>query len=406
MTDNLVSGMDSATEHNRMTTAYWNVQGLFEEEQGLDEHDIVTSHAIEEAAALLRKGGVVAFPTETVYGLGADARSSVAVEAVFAAKGRPSDNPLIVHIANRSQLEGLVTEIPPVALMLMDVYWPGPLTIVLPLLPGALSTRVSAGLDTVGIRMPDHPIALALIAAAGCPIAAPSANRSGRPSPTLASHVLEDLDGRIDGILDGGSAGVGVESTVVRVFFTGEIQVLRPGGITVEQLSSVKGATVISVGGAVDEAKSALSPGVPLESPHNHTVDSEPPRSPGVKYTHYAPKGELSIVRGSSSQGVASRIKVLLDKATSDGTVTGLLAFDEHIPLYGSNPASFIISLGPLANPAEAAHKLYASLRRFDEMGVAYMMSEACPEEGLGVAVMNRLVKAAGGRIIDIGLDE
>ncbi|WP_149466280.1 L-threonylcarbamoyladenylate synthase [Paenibacillus antarcticus] len=402
MTHRLDKGMDNATEQVGMTTAYWNVQSLSEEGEFSDKQDISTRRAMSEAASLLLKGGIVAFPTETVYGLGADARSTAAVEAVFAAKGRPSDNPLIVHIAERSQLESLVTEVPPIALTLMDMYWPGPLTIVLPLRPNVLSNRVTAGLDTVGIRMPNHRVALALIQEAGCPVAAPSANRSGRPSPTLASHVQEDLDGRIDGVLDGGPAGVGLESTVVRVFSNGVIQVLRPGGITIEQLGKVKGATVISVGGAYEEAQSAISPEIMTESVQVKKVASEAPRSPGVKYTHYAPQGELSIVRGSSPQAVASEIELLLDKARHDGTMTGLLAFEEHMPFYGLNPANIVISLGSIDTLAEAAHKLYTSLRLFDEMGVAYMLSEACPEEGLGEAIMNRLVKAAGGRIIEI----
>lgn len=404
MTHSIDKGMDSNVEQHRMTTVYWNVQDLLEIGQEINQQDIAAEPAMKEAAGLIRAGGIVAFPTETVYGLGADARSTEAVGAVFAAKGRPSDNPLIVHIADRSQLDELITEIPPVARLLMDKYWPGPLTIVLPVRPGALCNRVTAGLDTVGIRMPDHPIALALIAASDCPIAAPSANRSGRPSPTLASHVREDLDGRINGILDGGSAGVGVESTVVRVFSNGDIQVLRPGGITIEQLNSVTGASVISVGGAVSEAQSALSPGQPMKSSQANILDSnsEPPRSPGVKYTHYAPQGELTIVRGYSPQVVASHIRDQLDEASRAGLVTGLLAFDEHISLFGTEPANLVVSLGSLARPTEAAHRLYAALRQFDEMGVDYMMSEACLEEGIGEAVMNRLVKAAGGRIIDM----
>ncbi|WP_438348801.1 L-threonylcarbamoyladenylate synthase [Paenibacillus sp. FA6] len=396
MIHSLDNGLDGGMQPKRLDTAYWNVSSLS------DDEDIATGQAMQEAAALLQQGGIVAFPTETVYGLGADARSTTAVEAVFAAKGRPSDNPLIVHIADRSQLSELITEIPPVALTLMDVYWPGPLTIVLPLRPGVLSPRVTAGLDTVGIRMPDHPIALALIAAADCPIAAPSANRSGRPSPTLASHVREDLDGRIDGVLDGGPAGVGLESTVVRVFVSGEIHVLRPGGITVEQLATVTGATVISIGGAVTEAQSAVSPGHLKGAGPVNDAESEAPRSPGVKYAHYAPQGELTIVRGASPQTVVSRIMALLDQAVDDGTLTGLLAFDEHIPLYDLNPATHVISLGSLATPAEAAHKLYAALRLFDELGVAYMLAEACSEEGLGEAVMNRLIKAAGGSVIEV----
>ena len=404
MMQSIDGGLDSVMRRERLDTVYWNVSSLLEEGAGMDDQDIATGQAMEEAAALLRKGGIVAFPTETVYGLGADARSTAAVEAVFNAKGRPSDNPLIVHIADRSQLAELITEIPPVALTLMDLYWPGPLTIVLPLRPDVLSPRVTAGLDTVGIRMPDHPIALALIAAADCPIAAPSANRSGRPSPTLASHVREDLDGRVDGILDGGPAGVGLESTVVRVFVNGEIHVLRPGGITIEQLALVDGATVVSVGGAVIEAQSAVSPELLMGTAYVNATESEAPRSPGVKYAHYAPQGELTIVRGNSPQVVASRITALLVRAIDDGVVTGLLAFDEHIPMYDLDPATHVISLGSLATPAEAAHKLYVALRLFDELGVAYMLAEACSEEGLGEAVMNRLIKAAGGSIIEVDI--
>ncbi|MDU2242484.1 MAG: L-threonylcarbamoyladenylate synthase, partial [Paenibacillus sp.] len=192
---------------------------------------------LKEAAAVLASGGTVAFPTETVYGLGADARNTAAVEEIFAAKGRPSDNPLIVHIADVSQLDGLVTEVNETARRLMEAFWPGPLTLVLPVAEGAVSPRVTAGLSTVGVRMPAHDVALRLIAAAGCPVAAPSANRSGRPSPTLASHVGEDLSGRIDGIVDGGPTGVGLESTVVEAGRDGVVTVLRPGGITAEQLA-------------------------------------------------------------------------------------------------------------------------------------------------------------------------
>jgi L-threonylcarbamoyladenylate synthase len=406
MTQNLEQGMDDVAQRRKLTTAYWNVRSLSEDSEGSDkpsEDDYkVSRQAMEEAATLLREGGIVAFPTETVYGLGADARSTAAVEAVFAAKGRPADNPLIVHIADRSQLTELITEIPPVALILMDEYWPGPLTIVLPLRPDVLSPRVTAGLDTVAVRMPNHPIALSLIAAAGCPVAAPSANRSGRPSPTLACHVTEDMDGRIDGVLDGGPAGVGIESTVVRVFPDGEIQVLRPGGITMEQLASVTGSTVTSVMGTVVEAQSAVSPRTPSETQRESMEESERPRSPGVKYAHYAPQGKLTIVRGSSPQIVASQITSLLDSANADGYTTGLLTYDEHIPLYGLNPAPYVISLGSLTAPAEAAHRLYAALRVFDEKDVAYMLAEACPEVGLGEAVMNRLIKAASGRIIEL----
>ncbi|KAI7262932.1 hypothetical protein KC345_g9288, partial [Hortaea werneckii] len=236
--------------------------------------------AIDAAAAMLRSGGTVAFPTETVYGLGADARNTSAVEAVFAAKGRPSDNPLIVHIARRSDLESLVTEVHPVASALIDAFWPGPLTLVLPVRSGVLSPLVTAGLDTVGVRMPDHPVALALLSAAGCPVAAPSANRSGRPSPTLAAHVMEDLAGYIGGVLDGGAAGVGLESTVVQVQPDGTVAVLRPGGITAEQLAAVTGT---AAAGAESAAPPDAAAGNSGGAAAHAAGDSSPaPRAPGM----------------------------------------------------------------------------------------------------------------------------
>lgn len=256
---------------------------------------------ISEAAALLRSGETVAFPTETVYGLGADARNTTAVEAVFAAKGRPSDNPLIVHIARREDLERLVTEVHPVASALIDAFWPGPLTLVLPVRPGVLSPLVTAGLDTVGVRMPDHPVALALLRAADCPVAAPSANRSGRPSPTLASHVLEDLAGYIGGVLDGGAAGVGLESTVVQVQPDGTAAVLRPGGITAEQLAAVTGteaAAAKPAAGANTPAGASGGGSVPVppaaEPGVGEAGSSPAPRAPGMKYTHYARAARLA----------------------------------------------------------------------------------------------------------------
>nr|WP_307585763.1 L-threonylcarbamoyladenylate synthase [Paenibacillus wynnii] len=374
----------------------------------MDQRDIA------EAAAMLRNGGTVAFPTETVYGLGADARNTQAVEAVFAAKGRPSDNPLIVHIADLDALDELVTEVHPVAVALMEAYWPGPLTLVLPLRPDVLSPLVSAGLDTVGVRIPDHPVARALIRAAGCPVAAPSANRSGRPSPTLASHVMDDLTGYIGGVLDGGAAGVGLESTVVQVQPDGSVSVLRPGGITAEQLSAVSGAgTVDSTSAeALDftrkEAASMPSDAAGLnaadgELPASAADKNPAPRAPGMKYTHYAPRGWLGVVRGSSPLRVAERAASLLQAAQLNGEITGLLLFDEHIALYPAVPAACVTSLGSLDSPEEAARSLYAALRRFDEAGATYILAEACPVTGLGAAIMNRLMKAAGGTLIDAG---
>ncbi|WP_245954842.1 L-threonylcarbamoyladenylate synthase [Fontibacillus phaseoli] len=385
---------ESGVEYSR-STRLWDVTVLMDSiALAADETDKPqgreagrdAERSLAEAGALLAAGGTVAFPTETVYGLGADARNTAAVEAIFAAKGRPSDNPLIVHIADVSALAGLVTEVNETAQALMEAFWPGPLTLVLPVAPGAVSPRVTAGLDTVAVRMPAHGIALRLIAAAGCPVAAPSANRSGRPSPTLASHVGDDLAGRIDGIVDGGPTGVGVESTVVEAGADGIVTVLRPGGITVEELArhvaGVRLDAALQSGGGVSEAD-----GMPA------------PRSPGMKYTHYAPRGALRVVTGPAPEVVAGAIQAELDAAKARGEVTGVLAFDEHLPFYR---ADCVLSLGSLTALETAAHRLYGALRRFDDSGVTFIMAESCPQEGLGAAVMNRLLKAAGQQVINV----
>jgi L-threonylcarbamoyladenylate synthase len=333
---------------------------------------------LREAAELLRSGELVAFPTETVYGLGADARNTEAVEGIFRAKGRPSDNPLIVHIAEREQLDELVTGIGDIERRLMDAFWPGPLTLVLPVRPGAVSPRVTAGLATVAVRMPAHPVALALIRAAGCPVAAPSANRSGRPSPTRAEHVRADLDGAIAGIVDAGPTGVGLESTVAMV--TGdEVHVLRPGGVSAEALRAC-GVRVrdAAEGGAGDAAP----------EPHR-------PRSPGMKYAHYAPKGRLTVVHGDDSTRTAAWIREQLREARLRGERTGILTYEEHAGLY-ENAADWISVCGRLSDRATVAQSLYASLRSFDEHQVEYILAEACPTDGIGAAIMNRLRKAAG----------
>ncbi|WP_082651324.1 L-threonylcarbamoyladenylate synthase [Paenibacillus etheri] len=397
---------------NRNETVYWELDllGAAAPDSDVLQPSEENKLAIVEAATMLREGGTVAFPTETVYGLGADARNTAAVEAVFAAKGRPSDNPLIVHIADPRALDELVTEVHPTAAALMEAYWPGPLTVVLPVREGVLSPCVTAGLDTVGVRMPDHPVALALISAAGCPVAAPSANRSGRPSPTLASHVMEDLAGYIGGVLDGGAAGVGLESTVVQVQSNGKVAVLRPGGITSEQLAAVVGAEVVVAEPAVVKefgaSAAAEAPVVPAPGEGHSTEavsDISAPRAPGMKYTHYAPRGWLGVVRGSSTQRVAEEAASLLQAAQLSGEVTGLLLFEEHKPLYPADPAACVLSLGSLSSPEEGARSLYAALRRFDEAGATYILAEACPYTGLGAAIMNRLMKAAGGSVIDAG---
>lgn len=359
-----------------------NIDGDVSDEVWAEQTRIAAEKGIREAGVLLQAGETVAFPTETVYGLGADARSTKAVEAVFAAKGRPSDNPLIVHISDADQLEGMVAEINDTARALINMFWPGPLTLVLPVVPQALSSRVTAGLDTVGVRMPDHPIALRLIAEAGCPLAAPSANRSGRPSPTLAQHVREDLEGRIGGILDGGPTGVGLESTVVQAGDDGTVTILRPGGVTAEQLAAVARAVVL-------DPALAATPG--------EDADTPAPRSPGMKYTHYAPRGRLSVVQGPSSVEVTGWIRAALAEASARGERTAVLAFDEHVAGYAGER---VYTLGKLDALHEAAQRLYGVLRRCDEDGVTYILAESCPPKGLGDAVMNRLLKAAGHRIV------
>ncbi|MBP1153219.1 MULTISPECIES: L-threonylcarbamoyladenylate synthase [unclassified Paenibacillus] len=353
-------------------TKVWEVDGQRPEPEKL-----------REAAKLLQQGRTVAFPTETVYGLGADARSSEAVADIFSAKGRPSDNPLIVHIADRSQLEELALPPEEAVSRLLDAFWPGPLTVVLPVRPGVLSPLVTAGLSTVGLRMPDHPVALQLIAASGCPIAAPSANRSGRPSPTQASHVLEDLTDRIAGIVDGGETGVGVESTVVE-YTGGAVHILRPGGITAEQL------------------RQALPPHIPVLEASSEHQEPAAPRAPGMKYAHYAPRGTLLLVQGrqgTAPEQIVARMQRELDEARARGERTGVLTYGEHA---GAFHADCVVTCGRLDNLEAVAHRLYAALREFDEAGVSFIAAEACPEEGIGVAIMNRLRKAAGGRIVTL----
>ncbi|PEZ33580.1 threonylcarbamoyl-AMP synthase [Bacillus thuringiensis] len=324
---------------------------------------------LQEAAKLLRENEAVAFPTETVYGLGANAMDDEAIAKIFEAKGRPSDNPLIVHIGTKSQLDGIVKEIPPVAEKLMAHFWPGPLTIILPRKEG-IAERVTAGLNTVGVRMPDHPVALALIEEANVPVAAPSANRSGRPSPTLASHVYEDLNGKIAGIVDGGATGVGVESTVIDCTSTVPT-ILRPGGITKEQLEAVIGT--VSLDPALKDEK-------------------EKPKSPGMKYTHYAPKAPLSIVEGSREF-----IQQLVDEKKEEGFKVGVLTTEEYQHVYN---ADVILSCGVRSDLASVATKLYDVLRTFDASEVDVIFSESFPNEGIGNAIMNRLTKAAGHHII------
>lgn len=325
---------------------------------------------LTEPAELIRKNEVVAFPTETVYGLGANALSETAVQKIFAAKGRPSDNPLIVHIASRSQLEELTDTIPPKAAVLMDHFWPGPLTIIFTKKEDVLPDNVTAGQDTVGIRMPNHPVALRLIRETGLPIAAPSANTSGKPSPTTAGHVKKDLSGRIAGIVDGGPTGVGVESTVVDCTESVPV-ILRPGGITRSQLEEAIGE--VKLDASLSRADAV-------------------PKAPGMKYTHYAPKAPLIIIDGSPSF-----FQSVIDEKRAAGLRTAVLAAEEHIDSY---EADYILSPGARSNLSDVAAGLYGTLRAFDELEADIILSERFPEDGIGEAVMNRLMKAAGQRVI------
>lgn len=337
----------------------------------------VSPASLERAGELIRLGQLVGFPTETVYGLGANALNADAVRRIFEAKGRPGDNPLIAHISAVSQLRPLIAAEPsPAAKKLMDACWPGPMTLIFPksdIVPDA----VTAGLDTVAVRLPAHPAARALIDAAGTPIAAPSANRSGRPSPTTARHVLEDMDGRIPLILDGGPCEVGLESTVIDM--TGDTpRVLRPGGITPERIAELCGSA------GVDDAVMR-----PLK-------EGEVARSPGMKYRHYAPVGALTIVKGGEG-AVCDTIRRLYDEALAQGKRPLILALEGHIPTYGERRT---LSLG--RDAAGMAHAIFAQLRQADELGADALFSEAVDASGLGLAVMNRLGRAAAFHIIEV----
>ena len=344
-----------------METKCWNVDNSVNKDKVYPQ--------IVDAAKILQLGQVVAFPTETVYGLGANAFSDEAVQLIFQAKGRPSDNPLIVHIANNKQLDELVEEIPEGAKKLMEAFWPGPLTIILKS-KKQVSKFVTAGLSTVGVRMPDHPVALALIEASGLPIAAPSANTSGKPSPTSAKHVFEDLNGRIAGIVDGGSTGVGLESTVIdcsQEVFT----ILRPGSITPEMIKKV----VSNV--EIDPAT---------------LKETEAPKSPGMKYKHYAPDAQMHLVNGSMEF-----IHKLIHNAKSEGKKVGILTTEENINQY---KADVVLACGKREDLSTVAASLYDCIRQFNEENVDIIFCESFPYEGIGIAIMNRLWKACGHSII------
>ena len=332
---------------------------------------------IEIAAQFIRKGGLVAFPTETVYGLGADALNPDAVLALFEAKKRPLDNPPIIHVANQSEIYRLVEAVPKKAELLMEKFWPGPLTLIFKRSSIVPSVTV-AGLDTVAIRAPKHKVALALIRQSGCPIAAPSANLAGKPSPTTAQHVYEDLNGRIDVILDGGHTRIGVESTVVDLSVDPPM-LLRPGGTPFEALKQILGDM-------------SLHPFVQAEA----ELPLEKMRSPGMKHKHYAPKAEVILVEGSVP-AVVAKVKELTAFYRLKGVKVGVLATDETQTSY---KADVVKSLGSRFNLALVAQNLFRLLREIDAENVDVIIAESVPSEGLGLAVMNRLRKASGYHII------
>ncbi|MBV7505184.1 threonylcarbamoyl-AMP synthase [Bacillus sp. sid0103] len=325
---------------------------------------------VVDAANFLRDNEVVALPTETVYGLGGNAKSDAAVKKIFAAKGRPSDNPLIIHIAEKSQLAMFVEEIPEKAEQLIEAFWPGPLTIIFKKKEGVLSETATAGLATVAVRMPDHPVALALLKSCGLPIAAPSANSSGKPSPTNADHVLDDLNGKIAGVIDGGQTGIGVESTVIDC--TEAIPViLRPGGVTKEQLVSVVGEVQVDA---------AL------------TDEAARPKAPGMKYRHYAPNAPLYMVSGTTKF-----LQGLVDEKRQEGLRVGVLTTEENAELF---KADVVLTCGKRAELETVAAALYDTLRKFNLEQVDVIYSEIFPNAGVGNAIMNRLQKAAGNKLI------
>lgn len=341
----------------------------------IDSQNIDTQK-MEEAGKLIAEGQLVAFPTETVYGLGGDALDPEASRKIYAAKGRPSDNPLIVHIAEFEDMYRVGKNIPEKAKKLSDAFWPGPLTMIVEK-SDAVPEATTGGMNTVAVRMPNHPVALELIRKSGCLIAAPSANTSGRPSPTEASHVAEDLDGKIAMIIDGGQVGIGIESTIIDL--TEEIpMVLRPGYITPKMLSEVLGEEVI------------IDPGIIAAD------DTRKPKAPGMKYKHYAPKADMIIVDGPQEQVIA-KINSLVKSKKAAGDKVAVIATDETRDSYD---ADVILCMGSKSDEDAIARHLYKILRECDELSVNAIYSESFATPRIGQAIMNRMLKAAGHQVI------
>lgn len=342
----------------------------------MDEQHIDAA-LIKEAGDVIRAGGLVAFPTETVYGLGGDALNPSSSEKIYLAKGRPSDNPLIVHIADMEALSAIVREVPESALTLAQRFWPGPLTMIFhksDLVP----CETTGGLDTVAVRMPAHRVAQELIRAAGGYVAAPSANRSGRPSPTVAKYVAQDMDGRVEMIIDGGDVEIGLESTIVDLT-AGRPTILRPGYITRQMLEQVLTA--------VEEDSTMM-----------RADSGQAPKAPGMKYRHYAPKGDLTVVDGDA-ESVIAYINAQVELMRANNKITGVIATDTSMSRYRADVCK---SLGERCNEDAIAKELYRTLREFDDENVEIIYAEAFDTCGFGQAIMNRLLKAAGHKVVHV----
>ena len=337
----------------------------------------------ERAAGLIQSGELVAFPTETVYGLGANGLDAAACTRIYEAKGRPSDNPLILHIADLTMAHEVTSNMPPLAAHLLTAFAPGPITVILPK-AAHIPDIVTGGLSTVGVRCPDHTAARRLIRAAGVPIAAPSANTSGRPSPTTAAMVVDDLAGRIPCILDGGACRWGVESTIVDCTEDGIVTVLRPGAVTREMIAAELPQMEVRVDPALTAADAV-------------------PRAPGMKYRHYAPRAPLTVYTGAPD-AVTAALRAEILRRRAEGTQIGLIASRETCAALASliSPA-YVYACGTRGDDAAYANCLYDALRRFDNTDAGVLLAEGADECGLGLAVMNRLRKASGGNIITVG---
>lgn len=337
--------------------------------------------AIRRAGEILQHGGLVAFPTETVYGLGGDATDPEASKKIYAAKGRPSDNPLIVHIHDFSQLESIASSVPEEARKLNDAFWPGPLTMIVNK-NAVIPHETTGGLDTVAVRMPSHPVARMLLQESGVMIAAPSANTSGRPSPTEAQHVLDDLDGKIDCVIDGGQVDIGLESTIVDLSEERPV-ILRPGYINKEMLEEALGMEV------------GIDPGI-LDANAGKGIR---PKAPGMRYKHYAPKGDLVIVEGPE-EDVIREINRRCSADAAAGYRTGVIATVETKDRYS---CPVVLTIGDREDEDSIARNLYAVLREFDDRGIQKMYTESFETPRIGHAIMNRLLKAAGHQVITLG---